>query len=315
MKGALLVGIDHYVGPNRLTGCVNDARSLRVFLSRHANDSRNFECVERTSSGTGPPITAVDLKRDIEMLLHSEADTVFIHFSGHGTIEDPGGSALVAQDDNLVRLSDIVAMMASSPVRQQVLTLDCCFAGGVGADQFLAKGLSVLPEGVAVLAAARSEELAAEEAASGAFTSYLCAGLDGGAADVVGRVTVAGLYAYLDEAFGVLEQRPVLKANLTRLVDLRSCESLVPVGTLRRLPEFFPDPNADFPLDPSYEDSEEDHDPEHAAVFKELQKCAAARLVVPVDEKHMYFAAMNSKACRLTALGKRYWRLAEGNRL
>ena len=38
-------------------------------------------------------------------------------------------------------------------------------------------------------------------------------------------------------------------------------------------------------------------------------------LVVPVDEEHMYYAAMNSRACRLTALGAQYWRLANEKKL
>ena len=314
MRGALLIGIDHYVD-NPLGGCVNDARALRALLARNANDSRNFECVELTSAEVGPPITSHGLESAVTGLLNSESDTAFIHFSGHGTVEAQGASAVVAQDGGTLRLTDIIAMMAESKIRQRVLTLDCCFAGGVGAEQFLSANVSVLPEGVAVLAAARATESASEEAGSGAFSTYLCAGLDGGAADVVGRVTVAGLYAYLDEAFGVLDQRPVMKANLTRLVDLRTCEPLVPIETLRRLPEFFPDPASNFSLDPEFEDTVEEHDPDKVAVFKELQKCAAAQLVVPVDEKHMYFAAMNSKSCRLTALGQRYWRLAREDRL
>jgi len=38
-------------------------------------------------------------------------------------------------------------------------------------------------------------------------------------------------------------------------------------------------------------------------------------LVVPVDEEFMYFAAMNSKSCRLTELGYHYWRLIKKNKL
>lgn len=314
MKAALLVGIDHYEGAGRLRGCVNDARSLKALLARNDDDTLNFECVERVSGETGPVLTADALRSDIERILTSEADTVVIHFSGHGTV-DSAHSALVAQDLQRLRLNDVIELMADSSVRQTVLTLDCCFAGGVGTGQFLAADVSALPEGVAVLAAARGTEAAAESGGSGLFTGYLAAALDGGAADVVGRVTVAGLYAYLDEAFGVMEQRPVLKANLTRLVDLRHCEPLVPLSTLRELPDLFPTPEYEFHLDPQYEDSEEDHDPSKVAVFKKLQDCFAARLVVPIDERFMYYAAMNSKSCRLTALGQRYWRLADEGRL
>ena len=44
--------------------------------------------------------------------------------------------------------------------------------------------------------------------------------------------------------------------------------------------------------------------------FSRTSKNEGVGLVVPVDEEHMYFAAMNSKSCRLTKLGAHYWRLA-----
>jgi len=51
------------------------------------------------------------------------------------------------------------------------------------------------------------------------------------------------------------------------------------------------------------------------AVFKDLQKCNRQGLVVPVDADDMYSAAMNSKSCRLTPLGKHYRRLAENDKI
>lgn len=38
-------------------------------------------------------------------------------------------------------------------------------------------------------------------------------------------------------------------------------------------------------------------------------------LVVPVGEAHMYYAAMNRKSCKLTALGVHYWNLVKNNRI
>jgi hypothetical protein len=38
-------------------------------------------------------------------------------------------------------------------------------------------------------------------------------------------------------------------------------------------------------------------------------------LLEPVDADHMYFAAMESKACRLTPLGRHYWHVANNGRL
>ena len=37
-------------------------------------------------------------------------------------------------------------------------------------------------------------------------------------------------------------------------------------------------------------------------------------LIEPVGAEHMYFAAMKSKSCKLTALGLHYWRLSKDKR-
>ncbi|WNM07535.1 hypothetical protein RI056_10505 [Komagataeibacter nataicola] len=50
---------------------------------------------------------------------------------------------------------------------------------------------------------------------------------------------------------------------------------------------------------------------EHVAVFKGLQACNRNGLVVPVGAEHMYYAAIESKSCRLTAIGAHYRKLAE----
>ena len=37
--------------------------------------------------------------------------------------------------------------------------------------------------------------------------------------------------------------------------------------------------------------------------------------LVPVGEEHLYYAAINRKACALTPLGKHYWHLAKARRI
>lgn len=49
--------------------------------------------------------------------------------------------------------------------------------------------------------------------------------------------------------------------------------------------------------------------------FFDLQKLEGVGLVVPVNEEHMYYAAMNSKSCKLTPIGKRYWKLVKEGRI
>ena len=50
-------------------------------------------------------------------------------------------------------------------------------------------------------------------------------------------------------------------------------------------------------------------------MFKELQICNRHGLVVPVDAEHMYYAAINSTSCKLTALGAHYRKLAAMSRI
>jgi hypothetical protein len=65
----------------------------------------------------------------------------------------------------------------------------------------------------------------------------------------------------------------------------------------------------------AYEETEPGHDPANVAIIKDLQKMEGAQLMAPVGEEHMYYAAINSKSCRLPALGFQYWRLAREKKL
>jgi hypothetical protein len=56
-------------------------------------------------------------------------------------------------------------------------------------------------------------------------------------------------------------------------------------------------------------------DPENTRTFAILQRYNRLNLLVPVGVQHMWNAAMESKACRLTALGEHYRRLVEKNRI
>jgi hypothetical protein len=54
---------------------------------------------------------------------------------------------------------------------------------------------------------------------------------------------------------------------------------------------------------------------ENIAIFKELQACNRHGLINPVDAEHMYYAAINSTGCKLTAVGTHYKKLAEEKRI
>jgi len=56
-------------------------------------------------------------------------------------------------------------------------------------------------------------------------------------------------------------------------------------------------------------------EPEHFRTFAILQRYNRLNLLVPVGVPNMWNAAMESKSCRLTALGEHYRRLAEKGRI
>ncbi|MBQ6328082.1 MAG: caspase family protein, partial [Kiritimatiellae bacterium] len=49
----------------------------------------------------------------------------------------------------------------------------------------------------------------------------------------------------------------------------------------------------------------------NVAIFKELQELQKVGIVAPVGEQYMYFAAMHSKSCKLTPLGRHFWEVAK----
>lgn len=320
MKRALLVGVDHYDQINNLAGCVNDAQALEPLLRRNEDDSLNFDVEVMTAQSSVERVTRGDLLGALRHLFAPGADIALLYFAGHGgKLTDSDSDVWLVtsdgEDDNLgVRFSEVEALMDKFD-GEAVVILDCCFSGGAGIPVAFGPDVSIVRSGRSILTASRSDQTAAETLSGrGAFSEYLEGALDGGAADVMGHVTVAGLYAYLSEAFGAWDQRPTFKANVDRLQDIRRCEPRPSLHVLRKLPHWFPSSDHVFPLDPSYEPDAEPNHPDNEQTFGELQKCVSARLVEPVGADHMYFAAMQSEGCRLTPLGRRYRRLAAEGR-
>jgi len=318
MKRALLVGIDAYQHFPKLSGCVKDVEALLPLLSEHENGDPNFEC---ETPATGP--NGVDrgtMISAIDRLLAPGADVALLYFAGHG-IEDKGDVVLASVDgtskDPGLPLTGILADVQESKIAEVIIILDCCFSGNAGGSTLFGKDVAALRQGVTLLTASRGDQTAEEggDAGHGVFTAHLCAALQGGAADVLGKVKIAGVYAYVVESFGAFDQRPMFKANVDRLHELRRCSPAVPLADLRKLPEIFLFPEFEKPLDPSYEPTAPVASAENVRVFALLQKCRAAHLVEPIGVDHMYDAAMQNRKCRLTPLGRHYRALAVKKRI
>jgi hypothetical protein len=319
MKRALLVGIDYYENFQQLYGCANDAAAVHPLLQGNEDGGPNLDCRLASAKDAATQVSRDRLKEMIRELLSGGAEFALFYFAGHGAPTD-GGVALVTSDGTDgtpgVTFSEILAAINKSSVAEVTVILDCCFSGGATTIEALNNGLANLRDGLSVLTASRDDQVSMETAEGrGQFSTYLEGALKAGAADVLGHVNVAGLYSYLSESFGAWEQRPTFKANIDRLHDIRTCEPLVPLETLRRLTEWFPTPGYDYPLDPTYEPTANKERHPNEAIFSGLQRFRACRLVDPIGEEHMYYAAINSTGCRLTPLGQHYWSLVKAGRI
>lgn len=312
---ALLVGIDAYPKAP-LAGCVNDAIRMHTLLYRHHDSTPNFECKKLVAPSDD--ITKETLQSAMENLFLRQADVALFYFAGHGTVNNLGGFLVTPEARKYnegLRMTDILQLANDSPAKERIVILDCCHSGAMGQLPALENDQAMLKEGVSILSACREAEVSVEKDGGGLFTSLICDALSGGAADVCGKVTIASIYAYADEILGGWDQRPLFKSHVSKLVPLRICEAAVDIRVLRLLPQYFKSPTDDLPLSPSYEPTLEPPCAQHEEIFSHLQKLRAARLVVPVGEEHLYFAALKSKPCRLTPLGIFYWHLANKGKI
>jgi uncharacterized caspase-like protein len=329
MKRALVVGIDKYpVKP--LRGCENDAVAVASMLKQNGDGSPNFDVRLLTSDSES--VTSELLGEAVAELFSGDAETVLFYFAGHGLINSATNNGfLVSQDGRKgswgISLSDILthANAAYPKIKSTVIVLDSCHSGYAGEIQALGNtNLATIGVGVTILTACHRNETATEYDGHGLFTGLLLEALSGTSADVCGRITPASVYSLIDQTLGSWEQRPIYKANVQTFITLRQTPAKVSLDILRRLAVYFPKPTHLFKLDPSFEPDRNNvpvelrHIPvnaDNARVFKELQACNRHGLVIPVDAEHMYYAAIKSTGCRLTALGAYYRKLAETNRL
>lgn len=287
-------------------------------LSRHGDGTPNFECRNLESEPFSETITKSVLREYIEDLFTEEAEVALFYFAGHGTINNLGGY-LVTQDaqryDEGLPMTDVLQYANNGKVKEAIIILDCCHSGAFGTIPSFQNDQAILREGVSVLTGSRASQPSLEEDGGGIFTSLVHDALDGGASDVLGNITVAAVYAHVDQALGAWDQRPMFKTHVSKFVPIKKDQPEVGLHILRKLPNYFPYAHDELALDPSYEPDAKPKHKENEEMFAHLQKLRAARLLVPIGHEHMYYAAMQSKSCKLTPLGRFYWRLAKDNRL
>ena len=324
MRKALVIGLNDY--PRcPLNGCVNDANAVANILARNGDDSPNFDVQKITNTAT-----RAELLKGVRALFDGKSDVELLYFSGHGTVAKDN-SYIVSTDYNSeeenygVKLDDILTIANKSPSRHKVIILDSCYSGAMGTPEAFGNSCAQIGDGLTIFTSSLASETSKEIDGHGVFTALLLEALKGGAADIVGNITPGSVYAYIDKALGPWEQRPVFKTNVSSFLPLRTVEPAIPLPCLRTITSYFSNADTQLKLDPSFEYTNTPELPheliqpyatiENVEIFKNLQKLESVGLVQPVDEEHMYYAAMHSKSCKLTPLGKHFWYLVSQNKI
>lgn len=316
MKRALIVGLNNYPGDAKLHGCINDANNVCKAIATNGDGAPNFDCKLLTDEVF--PVTKGKLNTEIRNLFDCKCDTVLLYFSGHGFMHSSGGYIVTpdySEGDEGILMDNILNQANSSQATNKIIILDCCHSGAFGSPKLTNGNLTQISEGVTILTASRDNESAMESNGCGLFTSLLLDGLNGSASDLMGNITLANIYSFVDSALGAWDQRPIFKTNVSEFAPIKKIQPLIDVKILRKLCSYFITPDFQYQLDPSFEDTTENPNLDNVAVFKELQKLQSVGLVTPCDAPFMYFAAMNSKSCKLTVLGHRYWKLAKDRKI
>jgi hypothetical protein len=317
MRKALIVGIDFYENVSCLKGCVNDAYAVKSVLERHGDGSLNFGVNTMTASGSSSIIKRKELKEQVQKLFCDDSEIALFYFSGHGYIETTGGYLITSDcidGDDGFPMDELLTIVNGSKAQNKVIVLDCCHSGLAGTPA-MTENKAFLSEGVTILTASAQDQYSLETGGAGVFTTLFVDALSGGAANLVGDITPGSVYAHIDQALGPWEQRPIFKTNVKRFISLREVQPPIPLEELKQIINLFPEPSFIFPLNPSYEPTSNDPIESQTSVFAVLQHYNRVNLVKPVDQEHMYYAAMNSTGCRLTALGAHYWNLVKKERL
>jgi len=311
MRKALVIGIDNYT-ENPLSGCVNDAVAVENTIEKNGDGSPNFAVQRRDNIAT-----AGELRTSIDELFSGNCEVALLYFSGHGFFDATGGY-LVTPDhkkgDVGLPMDTILNIANTSKAKNKIIIFDCCHSGAFGSPSNM-DSKSHLAEGVVVLTASKDSESAVEIDGHGVFTDLLVDALQGGAATLAGDITPGSIYAYIDQALGAWDQRPVFKTNVSQFISLRKIVPPIAPEILRKISEYFSNAEDEYKLDPSYEPTEDPRNKDHEKIFDDLQKMTQVGLITPIGEEHMYYAAINSKSCRLTALGAQYWKHVKAGKI
>ncbi|MEH2214061.1 eIF2A-related protein [Nostoc sp.] len=228
-RDALVVGINKYnfSGLSALRSPANDAEAIAKRLSEAGNfHVKRFPQFLDPFEDNAPRISPkqeiklADLEKALEKLFYPEGrsipDTALFYFSGHGLRKDgrikEGFLATSDTDPELgnwgLRLKWLRELLEESPVRQQIIWLDCCFSGELLNFTEADPGDRGNTRDRCFIAACREFELAHENVsgASSVLTSAILRGFD--SADVSNQwVTNETLVTFLRQELETAPQK------------------------------------------------------------------------------------------------------------
>lgn len=311
-RKALIIGIDRYKKPfKKLKGCTDDAKAIASLLKYNYDRSPNFDVkILLDKEATYDKVFCA-----IESLFSDgDLEAVLLYFAGHGRDNKIDGQ-IVTVDGKPFAFKAIMDMVNKLDHCNKIVILDCCHSGKFGNKTI--GDITEISKNTTIITSCSAKETAKEKNGRGVVSSLIEAGLSGGAANVLGEVSPSSLYSYIDKSMTSWEQRPFFKAHVSSFISIRQCEKRVTEEELYDCMKLFKNPDYHYNLNPSYEITNspdykfEVKKPyakeENVAILNLLQKMNRNGIIEPVDEKHMYFAAMNSKCCILTPMGKHLW--------
>jgi len=136
IKKALIIGINYTGTSSQLNGCINDAKSIELYLKE-----KNCTNIKMLTDETVLKPTRVNILNEIKSLLENsnKNDRLFIYYSGHGSYTvDRNGDELDGRDELLVPLDfnyikdDELKQIIDSygkPDTNLIALFDCCNSG------------------------------------------------------------------------------------------------------------------------------------------------------------------------------------------
>lgn len=323
-RKALIIGIDKYK-KNPLRACVNDAKCVTDLLEKHEDGTKNFEVKQLLDKAA----TRANIRRSIRDLFKNDDEIALMYFSGHGVDDDNDGfiaSCDYVPDDYGISMPEIVKFVNRSKCKNKIVIFDCCYSGLAGSTGVIGDQ-SILSEGTIILTASRRNEasMIRQGEPNSVFTKLFLQGLEGAASDMFGNTSPSGIYAFIDKALGVKEQRPFFKSNVGSFISLRQNKAKIELPVLERITLRFSKRSQKLKLNPSFEPTnfsgskDRNYRPykndKNVEIFKDLLIYYKNGLVAPIEEVNMYETAMNSKHCELTKLGKYYFDLVKEGKI